>query len=70
MILAKAHEEQARILNEAVATRERILKEAKTQAQVEGQKLLDEAKKADSGRKRQRYQRHSPPSSCAVCRHC
>lgn len=44
MILAKAHEEQARILNEAVATRERILKEAKTQAQVEGQKLLDEAK--------------------------
>ena len=40
MILAKAHEEQARILNEAVATRERILKEAKTQAQVEGQKLL------------------------------
>ena len=43
MILAKAHEEQARILNEAVATRERILKEAKTQAQVEGQKLLDEA---------------------------
>ena len=28
MILAKAHEEQARILNEAVATRERILKEA------------------------------------------
>ena len=30
MILAKAHEEQARILNEAVATRERILKEAKT----------------------------------------
>ena len=40
MILA-----QARILNEAVATRERILKEAKTQAQVEGQKLLDEAKK-------------------------
>ena len=45
MILAKAHEEQARILNEAVATRERILKEAKTQAQVEGLKLLDEAKK-------------------------
>ena len=45
MILAKAHEEQARILNEAVATRERILKEAKTQAQVVGQKLLDEAKK-------------------------
>lgn len=44
-ILAKAREEQARILNEALATRERIVKEAKTQAQVEGQKLLDEAKK-------------------------
>lgn len=44
-ILTKAHEEQARILNEAVATRERILKEAKTQAQVEGQKMLEEAKR-------------------------
>lgn len=44
-ILVKAHEEQTRILNEAVATRERIVKEAKMQAQVEGQKLLDEAKK-------------------------
>lgn len=44
-ILAKAREEQARILNEALATRERIVKEARTQAQVEGQKLLDEAKK-------------------------
>lgn len=44
-ILAEAHEEQARILNEALATRERIVREAKTQAQVEGQKLLDEAKK-------------------------
>lgn len=44
-ILAEAHEEQARILNEALATRERIVKEAKIQAQVEGQKLLDEAKK-------------------------
>lgn len=69
MILAKAHEEQARILNEAVATRERILKEAKTQAQVEGQKLLDEAK-SRFRQKRQRYQRHPPPSSCTVCRHC
>lgn len=44
-ILARAREEQARILNEALATRERIVKEARTQAQVEGQKLLDEAKK-------------------------
>ena len=28
-IMAKAHEEQARILNEAAATRDRIIKEAK-----------------------------------------
>ena len=44
-VITRMVDEQARILNEAVATRERILKEAKTQAQVEGQKLLDEAKK-------------------------
>lgn len=43
-ILAKAHEEQARILNEAAATRDRIIKEAKDQAQIEGQKLMDEVK--------------------------
>ena len=46
MILAKAHEEQARILNEAVATRERILKEAKTQAQVEGKSRFRQKKTA------------------------
>ena len=48
MILAKAHEEQARILNEAVATREgltAIVSGNLKEAQVEGQKLLDEAKK-------------------------
>ncbi len=44
-ILAKAHEEQARILSEALATRDRIVKEARTQAQAEGQKMLEEAKK-------------------------
>ncbi len=44
-VLAKAHEEQARILSEALATRDRIVKEARTQAQAEGQKMLDEAKK-------------------------
>ncbi len=43
-IMAKAHEEQARILNEAVATRERIMKEAKEQAQIEGDKTLEEVK--------------------------
>lgn len=44
-ILAKAHEEQARILNEAFATCERIVKEAQKQAQVERQKMLDDAKR-------------------------
>jgi len=43
-ILAKAREEQVRILNEATATRERIIGEAKTQAQIEGAKMLDEVK--------------------------
>jgi F-type H+-transporting ATPase subunit b len=43
-ILAKAREEQVRILNEATATRERIISEAKTQAQIEGAKMLDEVK--------------------------
>ena len=37
-IMAKAHEEQARILNEAAATRDRIIKEAKEQARIEGWK--------------------------------
>lgn len=44
-LLAKAHEEQARILKEALATRDTLLKEARMQAQVEGQKMLEEAKK-------------------------
>lgn len=44
-ILAKAREEQTKILNEAVATRDRIIKEAKEQAQTEGQKQLSEVKK-------------------------
>lgn len=44
-ILAQAHEEQVRILNEAVATRDRIIREAKDQALAEGQKQLDEVKK-------------------------
>ena len=44
-ILAKAHEEQARILNEASKTREQMLAEAKDRARLEGNKLLEEAKK-------------------------
>lgn len=44
-ILAKAHEEQTKILNEAMATRDRIIQEAKEQARVAGQKQLEEAKR-------------------------
>lgn len=44
-ILTQAHEEQMRILNEAVSTRDRIIREAKDQAIAEGQKQLDEVKK-------------------------
>ncbi len=45
LILAKAHEEQSKVLNEAVAMRDRILKEAKEQALTEGQKQLEEVKR-------------------------
>ena len=44
-ILAKAHEEQTKILNEAMATRDRIIQEAKEQARLAGQKQLEEAKR-------------------------
>ncbi|MBP3715837.1 MAG: F0F1 ATP synthase subunit B [Phocaeicola sp.] len=44
-ILAKAHEEQTRILTEAAKTREHIVSEAKEQARIEGNRLLEEAKK-------------------------
>ena len=42
-IMAKAHE--ARILNEAAATRDRIIKEAKEQARIEGDKMMEEVKR-------------------------
>lgn len=44
-VLAQAHEEQARILNEAAATRDRIVKEAQERALAEGRRLMDEMKK-------------------------
>ncbi|MEG2514027.1 MAG: F0F1 ATP synthase subunit B [Bacteroidaceae bacterium] len=44
-IMAKAYEEQTRILNEAVVTRNRIIKEAKEQASEAGLKELDEVKR-------------------------
>lgn len=44
VIIAKAHEEQLRILNEAATTRERILREAKERAEVEAGKMMDEVK--------------------------
>lgn len=43
-ILKKAREQQALILKEAMATRENIVKDAQIKAQVEGQRILDEAK--------------------------
>lgn len=43
-ILNEAREQQARILKEAMATRDSIVKEAKDKAQVEGNRLLEEAK--------------------------
>lgn len=44
-LMTKAQEEKTRILNEAVATRNKIIKEAREQAEVEKNKQLDEAKK-------------------------
>lgn len=44
-LMTKAQEEKIRILNEAVATRNKIIKEAREQAEVEKKKQLDEAKK-------------------------
>ena len=44
-ILAKAREEQANILKEAVETRKRIIQESKDQAGVEGNRILEEARK-------------------------
>lgn len=43
-ILKKAREQQALILKEAMATRDNIVKDAQIKAQVEGQRILDEAK--------------------------
>jgi len=44
-ILLEARKEQVNILNDAAATRDRIIKEAKDKAIAEGQKQLDEVKK-------------------------
>ncbi len=44
-ILHEAHEKQAQIIKEAMATRDNIINEAKSKAQTEGQQLLEEAKK-------------------------
>lgn len=43
-VLREAREKQAEILREATATRDAMVKEAKTLAESEGLKLLDEAK--------------------------
>ena len=44
-ILKEAHEQQARIIKEAMATRDNIIAEARNKAQTEGQQLFEEAKK-------------------------
>ncbi|WP_300725403.1 F0F1 ATP synthase subunit B [uncultured Bacteroides sp.] len=44
-ILAQAHEEQARILNEAAATRDRIIRDAEDRARTEGARLMEEMKR-------------------------
>ena len=44
-ILKAAHEQQARIIKEAMATRDNIIAEARNKAQTEGQQLFEEAKK-------------------------
>ena len=44
-ILREAHEKQAQIIKEAMATRDNIINEAKDKAQTEGQQLLEDAKK-------------------------
>lgn len=44
-ILAKAHEEQLRIINEANATREKMVSDAKEQARIEGDRMLSEVRR-------------------------
>ncbi len=44
-ILNAAREEQAKILREAAATREQLIKEAREKAEDEGNKMLQEAKR-------------------------
>ena len=50
-LLKEAREQQATILKEAMATRDNIIKEARDKAQVEGVKILDEAKAQISAEK-------------------
>ena len=44
-ILTQAHDEQAAILKSATETRNRIIAEAKEQARLEGDRMMDEMKK-------------------------
>ena len=50
-LLKEAREQQATILKEAMATRDNIIKDARDKAQVEGLKMLDEAKAQISAEK-------------------
>ena len=50
-LLKEAREQQATILKEAMATRDNIIKDARDKAQVEGLKILDDAKAQISAEK-------------------
>ena len=52
-LLRKAQDEQSRILNEAIAMRNNIIGEARKQAQLESEKLLDEARSVITHEKEQ-----------------
>jgi F-type H+-transporting ATPase subunit b len=45
VMLNNAKEEQARILKEAAATREQLIKEARTKAESEGEKMIAESRR-------------------------
>ena len=75
-LLQQAREDQMKILNEAAAAKERIISEAKGQAQAEAQKQLEEAKRQirlwpgpDPRGERARRTRSTQPDRDAVGRY-
>lgn len=53
LMLAKAQEEKIHLLNEAVATRNKIIKEAQQQAESDSKRQLDEARKQIEAEKKE-----------------